>query len=407
MSWAVQQFSSSCYYVYRAFSLVLAFVLCTSERCTGTWAQCCGSSAHQSPGLYHSTMQWWMIWVVQHINHQLMICFDHVNSSHMQQVSVHQAPSCACIDVPHTSALYLFPVHISHRFVSLVRWSKLSAAYLTIKWSSSIVLALLLCTSESCTGSGHKVYLYKPLRCLSWQMSKESCSWYDELHWSRMQLSRRPAAEMTSWRGDDRLHLSCSQLSWQSSWQVGLTQQVNKWQLSWQIAPQLTYHSQADTLQPNIWITVNLLKHSGADKVQPGRSSETKEKADSSSNMLSWYDKLVWTNRVQLSWQCAAELTNCMWANLLQLSLQIAAERSWRIAAEASWYIPFLGMTCEQLKHVICSSACRFSCNVGCRLPITLLPICCCPQSAQLRQLPGDYKNKLRICSQKQADNLS
>ncbi len=192
-------------------------------------------------------MQWLTIWVVQPIHKHLVVL-----------ALMFRTPQ-RCTWFQSTSVT---------GFVSLVRWSKLSAAYFTIKWWSSIVLALLLCTSESCTGSGHKVCLYKPLRCLSWQMSKESGSWYDELHWSyRIQLSRRPAAEMTSSKGNDRLHLSCSQLSWQSSWQVGLTQQVNKWQLSWQIAPELTYHSQADTLQPNIWITVKLIKHSGADKV--------------------------------------------------------------------------------------------------------------------------------------------
>ncbi len=176
-----------------------------------------------------------------------------------------------------------------------------------------------------------------------------NCTWADKCSWAHklqlywadiLQLSWRVAAEMTSWRGDDRLHLSCSQLSWQSSWQVGLTQQVNKWQLSWQIAPKLTYHSQADTLQPNTWIAVKLIKHSGADKVQPGRSSETKEKADSSSNMLSWYDKLVWTNRVQLSWQFAAELTMCSWADKLHVSQLIAAELtncSWAELTYSSW----------------------------------------------------------------------
>lgn len=58
-----------------------------------------------------------MIWVVQRmrIYHQLMTCFDNVNSSHMQQVLVHQAPSRACIDVLHPSALNLVALHISHK----------------------------------------------------------------------------------------------------------------------------------------------------------------------------------------------------------------------------------------------------------------------------------------------------
>ena len=53
-----------------------------------------------------------MIWVVQHIHHQVMICVDHVNSSHMQQVSVHQARSRACIYILHTSAQCVVPVHM-------------------------------------------------------------------------------------------------------------------------------------------------------------------------------------------------------------------------------------------------------------------------------------------------------
>ena len=47
-----------------------------------------------------------MIWDVQHINHQLMMFYDHVvpvSSHHTQQVP----PSCACIDVLHRRAAVL------------------------------------------------------------------------------------------------------------------------------------------------------------------------------------------------------------------------------------------------------------------------------------------------------------
>ena len=91
-------------------------------------------------------------------------------------------------------------------------------------------------------------------------------------------------------------------------------------------------------------------------------------------NMLSWDERLIWTHRVHLSWQLAAEFPNCMWANALQLSLQIAAERSWHIVAElthSSWadrsqlsraYMLCLGMTFGRRLHlwtVTLSSAMR------------------------------------------------
>ena len=81
-----------------------------------------------------------------------------------------------------------------------------------------------------------------------------------------------------------------------------------------------------------------------------------------------------WADNLQLSWQCAAELTECTAANL-----------SWHVTAEASWYIPYLGKTCGQMKHVICSFPCHFSHGVRCR-----------QQSAQsCCHLPHDYKNRL------------
>ncbi len=86
-------------------------VLCTSERCTETeHICCCGSSAHQSQGLYPQLKLWLMIWDAQHIHHQLMMFYDHVvsvSSHNMQQVSAHQAHSCACVDVLHIWVLYL------------------------------------------------------------------------------------------------------------------------------------------------------------------------------------------------------------------------------------------------------------------------------------------------------------
>ncbi len=63
----------------------------------------------------------------------------------------------------------------------LFGWLGYFKAYFTIKWRNSVVLALSLCTTERCKGTGHKACLYTPLRCLYWQMSKEVCGWYDEL----------------------------------------------------------------------------------------------------------------------------------------------------------------------------------------------------------------------------------
>ncbi len=50
--------------VFWAYLVLLALVLCTSEPCTWAGHIWCGSSAHPSQGLYHSMMQWLMIWDV-------------------------------------------------------------------------------------------------------------------------------------------------------------------------------------------------------------------------------------------------------------------------------------------------------------------------------------------------------
>ncbi len=96
------------------------------------------------------------LWLVQHIDHQFMMFADHVvsvNSHHMQQGSANQASIYACIDFLHIWALV--QVHVSHKvFVSTqlkLGVAKLeSAAYSTINWWWSVVLALVLCASELC-----------------------------------------------------------------------------------------------------------------------------------------------------------------------------------------------------------------------------------------------------------------
>ncbi len=88
---------------------MLALVSCTSECCTWTGHICCGCSAQQSQGMYHNMKQWLMIWDAQHTHHQCITLSDHVvsfNSHPIQQVPVHQAPSCACIDVARIWALH-------------------------------------------------------------------------------------------------------------------------------------------------------------------------------------------------------------------------------------------------------------------------------------------------------------
>ncbi len=55
-----------------------------------------------------------MSWAAQHNQHQLLMFYEHhlsVSSHHMQQV----LPGYACVDVLHMCALYLVPVHISHK----------------------------------------------------------------------------------------------------------------------------------------------------------------------------------------------------------------------------------------------------------------------------------------------------
>ncbi len=95
-------------------------------------------------------------WSVQHVDYQFMMFADHVvsvNSHHMQQGSTNQASSYACIDVLHIWALV--PVHISHKVcvssqLKLVVGKLVPAAYSTINWWWSVVLALVLCASELC-----------------------------------------------------------------------------------------------------------------------------------------------------------------------------------------------------------------------------------------------------------------
>ncbi len=95
----------------RAYSLVHALVLCTSDCCTGAGhICCCGSSAHQSQGLYHQMKQGLMIWDAQHIHRRLMTM--------LSQSAATIRSECHYIKHPD-------------------------------------VLALLLCTSERCTWTGH------------------------------------------------------------------------------------------------------------------------------------------------------------------------------------------------------------------------------------------------------------
>ena len=96
--------------MFWSYSLVLALVLCTSERCTGTWA-------HMLWFLCTSTTR--SVWSDEAViddlgcaayHCQVMLFYDHVvsvSSHHTQQVSAHQAHSCACIDFLHIWAMYL------------------------------------------------------------------------------------------------------------------------------------------------------------------------------------------------------------------------------------------------------------------------------------------------------------
>ena len=105
VSWDLHHVSTSTDDVWWAYSLVLALVLCTSERCTGTGHICCwGSSAHQSHGAGLRSV----------FHHQLMMFSEQnlsITSHHTQQVS----PTCACIDVQHICFLHFVPVHIGHK----------------------------------------------------------------------------------------------------------------------------------------------------------------------------------------------------------------------------------------------------------------------------------------------------
>ena len=122
------------------------------------------------------------------------------------------------------------------------------------------------------------------------------------------------------------------QLSWQQSGRVAV---------SWEIAAELTFDCWVSIPQPSWQKIVELTDCNLWDRVKKRRQSVAQP------TCCSWDDKLHLTNRVQLSWHVAAdltaELTNCNWDFRLQLSWQTEltdccqAETSWlsrQIAAE-------------------------------------------------------------------------
>jgi len=213
----------------------------------------------------------------------------------------------------------------------LFGWLGYFLAYFTINWRNSVVLALSLCTTERCRGTGHKACLYTPLRCLSWQMSKEVCSWYDELQviynmqWANCSCDDEMEQR---WQKELRLQIASelhlAELTVQLTNWTDPTRQwtsgswADRLHRSWHLKANLTHCNRNNKSLSNCKNTVELTECSRADTLQIRR-------ADISSNMLSWYDKLIWTDRVQLSWQFAAEQTKCeltygSWGQLIHVA---------------------------------------------------------------------------------------
>ena len=91
--------------VFLAYSHGLALLLCTSERCTETWAHMLG---------FQCTSVTWSVSsdeaviddlvCAAYIHHQLIMFYEHVasvSSHRMQRVSLHLAANYACIGVLH------------------------------------------------------------------------------------------------------------------------------------------------------------------------------------------------------------------------------------------------------------------------------------------------------------------
>ena len=139
------------------------------------------------------------------------------------------------------------------------------------------------------------------------------CSWDDDFH--------------LSWQG--AAGLTCC--SWADNW-------VDKLQLSLHIAAELTYCSWAKVSQLG-WQTelktaANLTYHDWADRLHP-RWQIAKELALPSwclaaglSQQMNCMTEYARADRLLLSWQNAAELTDCSWTHIMQAELQ----RSWHCA---------------------------------------------------------------------------
>ena len=155
--------------------MCLHWFLCTSERCTGTGhIRCCGSSAHQSQGLYHQMKQWLMIWDAQHIHHQLIVCRVRWSSGwwawicilfhHQLMMFDEHTQLCLHWCFARLSAVLklgtnaaVVPVHISHK-VCIIRWSSDWWSGMRSRWRFMIMLSqshMLFIVNSS-----HKIFVY-------------------------------------------------------------------------------------------------------------------------------------------------------------------------------------------------------------------------------------------------------
>ena len=164
---------SKCHYIKHVD--VLALVVCTSERCTGTaHIRCCGSSAHQSQGLHHQIQQWLMIWDAQHIHHQLIVCRVRWSSGwwawicilfhHQLMMFDEHTQLCLHWCFARLSAVLrlgtnaaVVPVHISHK-VCIIRFSSDWWSGMRSRWRFMTMLSqshMLFIVNSS-----HKIFVY-------------------------------------------------------------------------------------------------------------------------------------------------------------------------------------------------------------------------------------------------------
>ena len=131
---------------------MLALVLCTSERWTATGHICCwGPSAHQSHGAGLGNV----------LHHQLMLFCERnplvigakSNKCHTIVLALMFNTSERCTFSQATPVMQLVSSQMKQWLLSLNL--QFSTSTDDVRWTYWVVLALLMCTSKHCGGSGH------------------------------------------------------------------------------------------------------------------------------------------------------------------------------------------------------------------------------------------------------------